>query len=378
MSSAAISDINQINFQNVYQLLYQKGPLTQQDICRLANISRPTATQYLRQLLQANKIYAGGKHKEAHGRPACLYCFNPNACISIGVEVMVNKVKIAAVNLLGEIEKRETIHLAFINSDSYFQHASSWIKLFMDSLDMPFENILGLTISFQGIVSRDNEHVSFSKLLTNAPFSKSDFSKYFDSPVSLVHDAEMGAVAEIWHYCQITNGIYLSLNPYLGSGLIVNRTVVHTPDLSSGAIEHMILHENGELCYCGKKGCADSYCSVNALERSAGKGIDALFDGIKSGFSEDKRVWENYLWELAALIDNVRMVLPGDVILGGLLSQYMCEEDTARLKSMVQQLSAFKDAPFDIYIGHYGSDASLVGSALMKISEYCQKEGLKA
>ena len=156
MSSAAISDINQINFQNVYQLLYQKGPLTQQDICRLANISRPTATQYLRQLLQANKIYAGGKHKEAHGRPACLYCFNPNACISIGVEVMVNKVKIAAVNLLGEIEKRETIHLAFINSDSYFQHASSWIKLFMDSLDMPFENILGLTISFQGIVSRDN------------------------------------------------------------------------------------------------------------------------------------------------------------------------------------------------------------------------------
>ena len=41
MSSAAISDINQINFQNVYQLLYQKGPLTQQDICRLANTSRP-------------------------------------------------------------------------------------------------------------------------------------------------------------------------------------------------------------------------------------------------------------------------------------------------------------------------------------------------
>ena len=65
MSSAAISDINQINFQNVYQLLYQEGPLTQQDICRLANISRPTATQYLRQLLQANKIYTGGKHKEA-------------------------------------------------------------------------------------------------------------------------------------------------------------------------------------------------------------------------------------------------------------------------------------------------------------------------
>jgi len=44
---------------------------------------------------------------------------------------------------------------------------------------------------------------------------------------------------------------------------------------------------------------------------------------------------------------------------------------------MIQQISTFKEVPFEIYIGYYGSNASLVGSALMNISKYLIQEGLR-
>lgn len=377
MSQITMSELKKMNRQKVYRLIYQNGSLTKHNICSIMNISRPTATQFLDELTANNKIYIGGKDKLAHGRPAFTYCFNPNARISIGVEIMADKIKIAAVNLAGEIVKSEIIRLAFINSESYFQHASSWIKAFIFALNYDTNSILGITLSFQGIISHDNEHITYSKLLTNTPFKRSDFAKYFDAPVSLEHDSEMATVAELWHYNQICNAVHLFINPYMGSGVIVNGSVLHTPDLSSGAIEHLTLHDNGELCYCGKNGCADAYCSVNTLERRAGKNINELFKGMHAGNVNDHRIFDEYLHDLALLINNVQMVIPGDIIIGGLLSQYIHHDDIDRLKQMIQQISTFKKVPFEIYIGYYGSNASLVGSALMNISKYLIQEGLR-
>jgi len=58
----------------------------------------------------------------------------------------------------------------------------------------------------------------------------------------------------------------------------------------------MVLVPDGQLCYCGKNGCADAYLSPQALER----------DG-----------WETYLDHLAVLLTNLRMLLNIDLVVGG-------------------------------------------------------------
>ena len=377
MPKITTTELKKLNCESVYRLLYDRKQLTKQKICNLLELSRPTVTNCLEELLEQKKICRGVQSRDTGGRPAVTYCFNENAKVSIGVEVMAEKINIASVDLYGHIKQSRSVKLAFVNSESYFQQAADWIKTFIGTLEEDSANILGITISFQGILAEDNEHIIFSKLLGSHLFTRSDFSRYFTSPVFLAHDSEMAAGAELWHYRELRNAIYLSVNPYMGSGIVVNGAILHTPNLSSGILEHMVTHPEGRLCYCGKRGCADSYCSINALEREAGCDLPEFMRLLRDGDEKAGRVWQSYLHELAILIDNARMVLPGDVILGGLLAEYLKEEDTEALKKEVLSLTAIPQADFEILIGHYGNRATLVGSALKNITKYLEREKLR-
>ena len=46
--------------------------------------------------------------------------------------------------------------------------------------------------------------------------------------------------------------------------IIGGQTVMGKQD-HGGAVEHMTLIPGGRQCYCGKSGCMETYCSVNAL-----------------------------------------------------------------------------------------------------------------
>lgn len=370
------ADAKNINYQNIYRIIYAKRRITKQQICNELRLSRPTVTQNLNMLLKAGKIYINGKLKGESGRPAFYYHFNEKMKTSVGVEILVEKARIAAFDLDGNTERQESIHLAFTNSDSYFERICKWIESFIQSLNIKPENVLGISIAFQGIIGEDSEHVVYGKLLSGGNFTKKSFSSHLNFPVSLEHDSEMAAIAEGHFYNEIENGILLSLNPYMGSGIIVNHAVLHTPNLSSGTIEHVMLYPGGNLCYCGKRGCADTYVSANSLEQRAGENLTSFFYKLRNADEDAQKVWNEYLHNLALLIDDVRMVFPCDIILGGILSEYLQSEDIEQIQENVQSISAFNKDTFNIYIGHYGKDAALVGVAQKNIDEYLKDEGL--
>ncbi len=47
--------------------------------------------------------------------------------------------------------------------------------------------------------------------------------------------------------------------------------------MHSGTLEHMCIHPDGPLCYCGSRGCLETYCSANALEQAAGMPAKEFF-----------------------------------------------------------------------------------------------------
>ena len=63
-----------------------------------------------------------------------------------------------------------------------------------------------------------------------------------------------------------SRALMITLDNCLCNALILNGKV-YQGYLSSGTLEHMVLHPNGKQCYCGKKGCVDSYCSAASLIR---------------------------------------------------------------------------------------------------------------
>ena len=90
----------------------------------------------------------------------------------------------------------------------------------------------------------------------------------------------------------------------------------------AGEFGHMVIHPEGRKCYCGKKGCVDAYCSALRLaDMEDGILESSLFIWRKEA-EEHKKVWEEYMENLALTVDNLRMIFDMDVVLGGYVGCY--------------------------------------------------------
>lgn len=374
--SITTTEIRKLNCNMIYKMIYENDGVSKDMISRKLNFSLPTISQNLKALLAANKIYCGSTQTATGGRPAVLYKFNANARVAIGVEVLAEHLNVAAVNLRGEILREDTLDIGFLAAETYFSIFGTWINRFIHSLGLQTQDILGITVTIQGILADDGEHIMYGKILNSNSFSRSDFARHFSIPLSLIHDAEAAAIAEHWYNPSLENAIYLSLNPFLGSAVILQGGVLRTRQLSSGTVEHMTLHPDGYLCYCGKRGCVDAYCSANSLLRSAAENLPAFFQHVREGNIRAVQVWHNYLKELALLIDNLRMVMGSDIVIGGLLAKHIAAEDLEYIKNSVLAYTTFKNVDFQISRGYHGDKAALVGAAITRICHYLKEECL--
>ena len=366
------------NLIRVYKYLYDHHEATKMELVYALHLSLPTVTQDLEELLANGRIIvdSGKRAVTKTGRPAAVYTFDSRHHISFGVEVLANKFKVAAVDLYGSIILSKSFDLSFENSDQYFQKFGNYVNQFIEQQQYKKDDILGITIAIQGIVDKDNEHMLFGKLLNNSDFSRTDFGRYLNYPVSLIHDTEAAAIAENWHRSETSSAFFISLNKNMGSAFIINNSVVHMENLSSGTIEHMTLYSNGRTCYCGKRGCSDAYCSAESLEKASGLPIEDFFRKKKDGNHECQSIWRQFLYDLATVIDNVRMVVPRDIILGGTIDEYLTDDDIRVIMDNVQDITTFKGVAPLIMRSRYGTNGALMGSALTDIISYLQRNGL--
>jgi glucokinase len=161
-------------------------------------------------------------------------------------------------------------------------------------------------------------------------------------PVKAGNDATVAALGECWkgggQGCE--NMVMATLGTGVGGGIIIGGRALNGVHGAGGEIGHMVLNrKETEACGCGKKGCAEQYCSATGVvrvakrylakteEASSLREIDALtakavFDAGKAGDKVALEILEQvyaYLGEFLANICNV--VDPEVVVLGGGVSK---------------------------------------------------------
>lgn len=96
-------------------------------------------------------------------------------------------------------------------------------------------------------------------------------STQYALPVVVTNDANAAAIGELKYGVarDFHNFIEITLGTGLGSGIIVNGTLVHGHDGFAGEIGHMVVAENGRVCSCGRRGCLETYVSANGIRRTA-------------------------------------------------------------------------------------------------------------
>ena len=247
-------ELKKINRKKVYDYIYAEKMTSKLAITKALELSLPTVAQHLAALLDAGLVEKRGEYESTGGRKAQMIHCNAKARVAVGVEILKESAQIVALDLYGSVLKEDELPVCFSNTEPYYQQLGEWANRFMHSLAFPLENILGIGISIQGLVSSDGETITFSELLHCTGVKRAAYQKYMEMPCFLIHDTEASAIAELWFSHDIKNAVYLALNRNFGGALILNNHILQGNNLNGDTIEHMCLSPDGPTCYCGKQG----------------------------------------------------------------------------------------------------------------------------
>ncbi|MCM3728687.1 ROK family transcriptional regulator [Neobacillus cucumis] len=368
-NSITFKDIKKGNYSSIYHLIYQNEKLSKQEIANQLHLSLPTVTQNLVRLEKEKLIEKSGQFESSVGRRAAAYAICPQARISIGVEIQKRTVQILAIDLRGHAFQQERLAMNYANEDRYYKELSQAVLSFISSLDVKEEQVLGIGFAVQGLTSNNGKKITYGKILISTGLDIEVFSQYLPYPCMFLHDAKCAATTELWVSNDIGDAVYLSIGPHLGGAIIIDGQIYMGKEGHSGTVEHMTLNPGGPACYCGKRGCMETYSSVNALLEED-ESLDVFFQQVRSRIPSFVKRWHSFLDHLAMSINNIHLVLNREFILGGHISPYLQEEDLDILHEKVNEKTAFpSNEPF-IHISRSPANGVPMGAAIPFIQSF--------
>lgn len=364
------NQIKQNNRSLIYHYIYKNKKVSQQDISYDLRLSRPTVTTNLSAMEQEGLIWKNGQiDTEFVGRKAAAYSIIADHRISIGVEILEKEVKIIAVDLYGKKIDCVTYEINYEYKKSYFKTVCEKILEFKDSLGGADERLLGIGFAMQGLISPDRQSVLYGKIMDCTGLSIQEFTRYLSYPCSFIHDAYSAAVSEIWVSPELTDAFYLSLSKHLGAAIISKGEILAGKHGHSSTIEHIQMEPGGELCYCGKRGCLETLCSLSVLLKGQ-ETLDDFFKRVRKREPAFVERWNRFLTNLARAVNLLHLIYDTDFILGGYLAQYLCEEDLAFLYEQIRQLTPFEEAQDFLLISKMPRHNIMIGAALPYIQTF--------
>ena len=363
--------LKKINRSKIYQYIYRSKLTSKLQIVQDLQMGLSTVSQNLNLLENEGLIEKNGYFDSTGGRKANAIQIVSDFRISIGVGILKNMFHITAIDLYGNTICTDTIPLTYSNTAAYYQQITDKVKDFIDKKQYPEDKILGVSIATQGITSPDNTTVIYGNIMNNTGMRLKDFSRHLPYPCHLEHDSKSAAFLELWNHPELDSAVVFLLNRNLGGAIITNHQIHQGRSMHSGTIEHICVNPDGPLCYCGKRGCLETYCSANSLEQASGMAIKEFFPLLKEKKSPQLiQIWEDYLNHLAFAMKNLNLIIDAPIIISGYLAPYFTEEDTDYLLEQINSMTPFKLEEEQLLVGTHGQYTPAIGAALFYVEKF--------
>ena len=215
-----------------------------------------------------------------------------------------------------------------------------------------------------GLIKNSNTQCLIGKDLQN------DLKNILHYNVSIENDANCFALAEAklgaGKNSNLVFGIIMGTG--VGGGIIIDGKIHHGRTNIAGEWGHHCLHPEGNICYCGNKGCVETYISGPALEKKWSNLTNQnqlLPEIIKSSDNPNFLNWKrSFLDDFGLSLANVIDILDPDmIILGGGVSNIDFLYDEGKNSIYEKVFSDIVDTP--ITKNELGDSAGVFGACML-------------
>lgn len=378
--------------KRILQYLISAGDSSIADICKEIELSVPTVTKLVVDLLEDGYIRDSGKLDTSGGRRPNIYGLNPESGYFVGVDVQRTKIKLALLDFSGRfVDEESELPYNLENTPEALEKLCSAIETYLVNLPVPKEKVLRVGINMTGRVNSVSGY-SYSYFYFNERPLAQLVEDRIDIPVNLENDSRAMAYGE--YIKGAVKGekdvLFININWGLGSGIIMDGKLYYGKSGFSGEFGHISTFDNEILCGCGKKGCLETEASGFAIrriliescrqgsgtilaEKIQRDGDISLMDFVEAVQKEDllcidivERIGTTLGRWIAGMIN---LFNPELVILGGPVS---LTGDYIRLpiKSAIRKYSLnLVNQDTDLILSKLGDKAGLVGACLLSRSK---------
>ena len=258
-----------VNRSAVLAHLGVNGPASRADLARAIGVSPALMTAIVKDLVADGLVHELETAPSLGGRPARRLGLASSAGRTIGVKVSADHVAFVEVGIAGGV-RRSASEPFDAAARGMLADLTTLLRRFIDG--GPDSPLLGIGIGVPGSVDAqasgtvDSVQLGWSRVELGAWLRRE-----FRLPVLVENNVNALAVAERLYGVGARHRDFLvvTIGTGVGSGIVVDGTVVRGTTGGAGELGHVPVAEDGPLCHCGNRGCLETFIGEAALVRTA-------------------------------------------------------------------------------------------------------------
>jgi predicted NBD/HSP70 family sugar kinase len=193
----------------------------------------------------------------------------------------------------------------------------------------------------------------------------------------VANEANLGALAELWHSAPASDFIHVSADAGIGAALVVGGQVLPGARGFAGELGHVPVQPDGPPCACGARGCLEQYAGEQAVVSAAGlppgpgDPVGALAGRAAAGDARARAALDRAGRALGtALAGAVLLLDPELVILGGAyadLGPWLLPGIRQELAARVTTVRPW--APGAVVVSRLGRRGPLLGAGMSTVRQ---------
>jgi len=330
--------IKELNRAIVINTILNYGPISRTRISEFTDLGLSTVSNIVADLIKKELIYETGEEESSGGRRAILLEFNCSDRFVLGIKIGLDGIIIGLVNMKSKILDQYFIPSPVKSSEKIVLEVL--IKAIRDLINrnhIKAEKIVGCGIGVSGLVNQKEGMLVFSKILGWKKIRfKELLEKEFDFPIFVDKDVNVLTLAEKRFGVgkKINNFICITIGKGVGAGIVIKGDIYHGSYGGAGDFGHTIIDKDGPLCYCGKRGCLETFSSdqfiINKIKEALSNQqdtiikdlnsitVDTVFKAAKEGDEVSKNIFQEVGKNLAmGIVSLISLFDPELIVVGG-------------------------------------------------------------
>lgn len=253
----------------VIKEVYLSNGIAINELMKRLEISFPTLNALLSEMMEEKLIVQTERGESVLGRRPTLYNLTEGLFEVICIEINFKTIKISYIDNRYEILVQDLFdNLDLFHNTQAVERLSEVIDGFIEKHKLFKDSIAGIAIAMPGLIN-PAEGVNYSYLYNPEINLKTYLQNRYGKAVYFINDSNNITFAE-QHFGalqQTENGLTILMDWGMALGIVANGSIITGTNGFAGEMGHIHFIEQGELCYCGKRGCLETVASGLSLIR---------------------------------------------------------------------------------------------------------------